>query len=495
MAYLEQETQMLNFRDYNQQQGVFRQLVPNELLEDDHPARIVDAVVERLDLTKVYAFYKEEGNTAYHPKMMLKVLFYSYLIGLMSSRKMEAGLTYRADYIFLSGDQVPDFRTLNNFRVRHIEQLPGLFSQIVLLCAALGMIDFKHLAIDGQKIAASANFRNNVDKRRAEKQIKKIEKGMNRLLSQEPTEPVNSEVIEERKKRLERKQAKLERALLFLETCGNETASVNMVDSDAKMMTHKDRKIVPSYNHQSAVDGAYGITCAVATTQTGDQPGDLFGLVDAATENAGDNFKNVLADSGFSDYERLEKMETERSETHHVPDRRNDVTESGETARGEYDKSRFVMNENGTMICPQGEAMREQTTSQYDDGHTVTIFIGTGCSSCPVCSQCTKAKDGIRRMTYDSREPYRDIMRDRLQSEKGRENYRKRQGIVEPAHGNDQKNLGFKQHYLRGKKKASVEFLLIRLAQNIGKIARYKAAEMREYFTARVSVNVCEMSF
>jgi hypothetical protein len=86
-------------------------------------------------------------------------------------------------------------------------------------------------------------------------------------------------------------------------------------------------------------------------------------------------------------------------------------------------------------------------------------------------------------------------MRDRLQSEKGRENYRKRQGIVEPAHGNDQKNLGFKQHYLRGKKKASVEFLLIRLAQNIGKIARYKAAEMREYFTARVSVNVCEMSF
>jgi transposase len=162
---------MPNFREYDQRQGVFRQLVPNELLEEDHPARIVDAVVERLELEKVYAVYRDEGNTAYHPKMMLKVLFYSYLIGMMSSRKMEAGLEYRADYIFLSGDQVPDFRTLNNFRARHIEQLPGLFAQIVMLCAVLGMIDFRHLAIDGQKIAACANFRNTVDRKRALKRI------------------------------------------------------------------------------------------------------------------------------------------------------------------------------------------------------------------------------------------------------------------------------------------------------------------------------------
>jgi transposase len=479
---------MPNFRDYNQRQGVFRQLVPNELLEENHPARIVDAVVERLDLTKVYAVYKDEGNTAYHPKMMLKVLFYSYLIGLMSSRKMEAGLEYRADYIFLSGDQVPDFRTLNNFRARHIEQLPGLFAQIVMLGGVLGMIDFKHLAIDGQKIAACSNFRNNVDRKRALKRLGKVEKAMQRLLEREPTETVNADVVEERKRRLERKRDKLTRALSLLQGCDDESASVNMVDGDAKMMTHKDRKIVPSYNHQSAVDGAYGITCAVATTQTGDQPGDLFGLVDTAAENAGDNFKNILADSGFSDYATLEKMETERDETYHVPDRRNDVTESGETTRGEYDKSRFVMHEDGTMICPQGKVMKAQTTSRYDDGYTVTIFIGTGCSSCPVRSQCTKAKDGVRRVTYDSREPYRDVMRGRLRSEEGREVYRKRQGIVEPAHGHDQKNIGWKQHFLRGHPKASTEFILIRLAQNIGKIARYKAAELREYFTRSVMV-------
>jgi hypothetical protein len=189
-------------------------------------------------------------------------------------------------------------------------------------------------------------------------------------------------------------------ALSLLQAGDDESASVNMVDGDAKMMTHKDRKIVPSYNHQSAVDGEYGITCAVATTRSGDQPGDLFGLVDAATENAGGHFKNVLADSGFADYETLEKMETERNETYHVPDRRKEVTESGEAARGEYDKRLFVMRDDGVMLCPQGQVKKAQTTSQPDDGHTVTVFIGTGCSSCPVRSQCTKAKNGVRSVMY-----------------------------------------------------------------------------------------------
>src|SRR4030065_836126 len=257
------ETGMENFRGYDQRQGVFRQLVPNELLEEDHPARIVDVIVERLDLSEVYAVYKFEGNPAYHPKMMLKVLFYSYLIGVMSSRKMEAGLEYRADYIFLSGDQVPDFRTLNNFRSRHIEQLPGIFAQIVMLSGALGMIDFKHLAIDGQKIAGCANFRNNLDRKRAIKQLEKVTKAMKRLLEQEPSETISEEKLEERKRRLKRKEEKFARALEVLQA-GDETASVNIVDEDAKMMTHKDRKIVPRFNHQSAVAGASGCTRASA---------------------------------------------------------------------------------------------------------------------------------------------------------------------------------------------------------------------------------------
>jgi transposase len=71
-------------------------------------------VVELLDLEKLYAEYADKGNPPYHPKMMLKVLFYSYFIGLMSDKKIRQRLENRADYIYLSGDQVPNFRTISN---------------------------------------------------------------------------------------------------------------------------------------------------------------------------------------------------------------------------------------------------------------------------------------------------------------------------------------------------------------------------------------------
>ena len=470
---------MSNFRDYDQSQTVYRQLVPSQLLEDDHPARIVDAVVEKLNLDKVYAWYQEEGKPAYHPQMMLKVLFYSYMIGNMSCRKMEAGLQLRADYVFLSGDQVPDFRTLNAFRTRHMVELPGLFAQIVLLCSALGMVDFKNLAIDGQKIHANANFRNNVDRARAKKQLERIRKGMEKLLLQEPSDSLTQETIDERRKRLERKEIRLAQTLATLESMEDEKASINMVDADAKIMSHKDRRILPSYNHQSAVDGNFGITCAVATTQSGDVPADLFSLVDAAEANAGKPFVSVLADSGFSDYETLRAMEEDRDETFHVPDKMQEVVDRGETTRGEYNKSRFSVNEDGTaMTCPKGKAMQMAGEKQCEDGHTERTFVGLGCAECPVRSACTKAKDGKRQVSYDSREPFREVMRERLRSSEGREAYRQRQGIVEPTHGHDQKNLGWRQHHLRSLAKATLEFQLLRLAGNIGKIARYKAQEL-----------------
>ena len=136
---------MPNFKDYDQSQAVFRDIRPLDLLEEDHPARVIDRIVELLDLEELYSEYAEEGKPAYHPKMMVKVLFYSYYAGLMSCRKMWDGLKQRADFIFLSGDQVPDFRTLNTFRSRHIKILPKLFAQIVLLCVKVGMVDFQHL--------------------------------------------------------------------------------------------------------------------------------------------------------------------------------------------------------------------------------------------------------------------------------------------------------------------------------------------------------------
>jgi transposase len=467
---------MSNFREYNQAQGIFRTIVPAELLEMDHPARIIDKVVEMLDLSKLYGYYKEEGNPPYHPKMMLKVLFYGYYAGLMSCRKLWKGLEKRADFIYLSGDQVPNFRTINTFRTRHIKELPEIFAQIVFLCRKLGMIDFKELAVDGQKIRANADFHKSKDRHRVEESYKRVKEGIKKLVEKEVSEDFTDEKKEKRIEKLKKREKKLLELKEVLEGLDEKSATINMTDAEAKVMKHKDKRSLPSYNQQSAVDGKYGVTTAVNTTDKPDCPDDLFGLVDQAKENSGGKYENVLADSGFCDYGILEKVEEERGEEFYIPDKRYEVTEKGKTFKGRYDISQFKRGEDGQMYCPEGQVMKLVSTEKYEDGHRVMVYEGIGCEGCKKHDKCTGGKK--RKIAIDSREKYREKMREKLRSDKGREVYMRRQGIVEPVNGDDQKNRGWGQHHLRGKAKASLEFMLIRITSNLGKIIKYKAQEL-----------------
>jgi hypothetical protein len=85
---------------------------------------------------------------------------------------------------------------------------------------------------------------------------------------------------------------------------------------------------------------------------------------------------------------------------------------------------------------------------RHNDGLTVSTNEGRECDSCPEREKCTKGKK--RTVAVDSREPFREKMRAKLRSGRGRETYMKRQGIVEPVHGDDQQNKGWRQHHLRG---------------------------------------------
>ena len=108
-------------------------------------------------------------------------------------------------------------------------------------------------------------------------------------------------------------------------------------------------------------------------------------------------------------------------------------------------------------------------------GDEMEKYSGIGCTDCPLKEKCTKGKQ--RFLYVDLRMEYREKMREKLSSDKGREIYMKRQGLVEPLHGDDQKNKGWRQHHLRGLAKATGEFLLIRIATNLAKIIKYRSDE------------------
>jgi transposase len=493
-----------NFRYYDQSQPYWDTIYINKLLEEDHPARIIDLVVERLDITNFYQKYSDEGNPAYNPKMMLKLLFYGYLCGIMSCRKLWDAVMYRADFIFLAAGAVPNFRTINSFRLRHLGDLPELFAQIVFLCSELGMVGFEYLAIDGEKIHANASFKKNKDLKGLKMEYEKTQRGLAKLLEKEPTEDFPDKLKRERQTKVEQKLKDLEEMKNRLEEFKKDEekknenkkdrkdggkrrkeddpdkVKLNMTDEDARPMPYKDQKILPSYNHQSAVDGKYGVVCAVQTTQRPDCQDDLFPLVDMANANTTKRFKNVIADCGFGGFEVYEKTENEMSEREEnflIPDKRSQAQKEGKLTKRGFAQEYFKQDEEGNYICPMGYVMQEKKRTKRLD-HMVDIYLGTGCAECEAHAECTKGK--VKRITIDTRAVYQKKMRDKLDSDKGREIYRKRQGIVEPVHGDDQKNQGWIQHHLCGLFKAAAEFYLVRIGTNLKKIVKYGAQQILE---------------
>ena len=446
------------------------------VLEEQHPASIIDLVVEKLDLTELYEQYSDEGNPAYHPKLMLKVLFYAYYVGIMSSRTIWDCVIHRADFMYLAAGQVPNFRTINSFRLRHIGRLIGLFTQIVMLCKRLGMIGFGHLAIDGEKIHANANFKKSKNLKGLKAEYEKVKEGIEKLLSKEVNEFFAEETKEKRIRGLSTKLEQLAGFQKELEALGDEEKRLNMTDADAPVMRHKDGTSKPSYTHQSAADEKYGVVTAVQTTQSGDNPEDLLSLVDASNENTGGEHDNVSADCGFCSYDILEKVEEDRNEEFYVPDRLYENSKQDASEKKRYSLEDFAKDAEGNYTCPAGNVMKFMGVVKTGQGDDVAKYVGIGCGECPLKEKCTKGSH--RFLHVDLREGYRETMREKLSSDRGREIYMKRQGLVEPLHGDDQKNKGWRQHHLRGFEKATGEFLLIRIAINLAKIIKYKSDEV-----------------
>ena len=120
-----------NLRPYCQNQSLLFPANLMDFIKKDDLCMVVDDVVNSLDLSCLYAKVSPEGNTAYHPKMMLKVLFYAYASGIFSSRNIAKALGENVTFIYLAAWQRPNFRTINNFRSNNKQQIEDLFVQIV----------------------------------------------------------------------------------------------------------------------------------------------------------------------------------------------------------------------------------------------------------------------------------------------------------------------------------------------------------------------------
>ena len=125
----------------------------DQMIEDNHPVRVVSDIIDRLDIECLIQKYKPGGTSSYHPRMLLKVLVYGYLCNVYSSRKLEAALKENIHFMWLSGLQKPDHNTINRFRSDRLKGvIKQVFSQVVLLLVESGHIDHQKVYLDRTKI-------------------------------------------------------------------------------------------------------------------------------------------------------------------------------------------------------------------------------------------------------------------------------------------------------------------------------------------------------
>lgn len=163
-----------------------------EMIPADHLVRVVNEAVEQLNLDSLLAQYAGGGTSSYHPRMMLKVLVYAYSRKIYTSRKIGAALQENIHFMWLSGGQTPDFRTLNEFRGKRMKAVIGeVFSSVVEYLMERGYVKLEEYFTDGSKIEADANKHKVVWAKRKDRYQKRVKEQIRELLEQ--IEQVNAE--------------------------------------------------------------------------------------------------------------------------------------------------------------------------------------------------------------------------------------------------------------------------------------------------------------
>jgi transposase len=439
------------------------QLLPasvQDYVPSGHLSRLIVSVVrESLDLSAIEASYASGlGQPPFDPRLMTALLLHGYA-SLYSSRRLGRASVERADFMMIVAGDPPDFRTISEFRRRHLEALAGLFVQVLRLAEVAGLVKLGHVALDGTKIKANASKHKAMSYERMKKREAELKAEVDRWL--EAAEAADAEEdklyggkrgdelpdwVSDKQKRLEKiRQAKAEleaQARAAAEAEGKARAAAedkrkaeggkktgasaslkagkpatppkaepdgkaqrNFTDPESRILKTRDGYI-QGYNAQAAVDGEDQVIVAHTLTNSSSDQAQLAPLLDRTRANLGRNPDEVSADAGYCSAANLRTVKRRRIDGYIATGRQKHGTRSATAKR---------------LLAP-GSLIAKMSTK-------------------------------LKRAGYRSR-------------------YRLRKQIVEPVFGQIKQARGFRQFLLRGIVKVSAEWALICTAHNLVKLAK-----------------------
>src|SRR5881398_2099261 len=357
------------FRSWKIDEPLFLPPMVGDFVAEDHLARFVlNLVRDDIDLAAITGTYgSERGQPPFDPTMMTALLLYAYCCGIYSSRRIAKACRERVDFMSIVALDAPDFRTISDFRKRHLKALGKLFGQILQLCETAGLVKLGHVALDGTKIKANASKHKAMSYERMKKREAELKAEVARMLA--AAEAADSEEDEtfgkdkrgdempdwasDKQKRL----AKIQQAMAALEAEARQAAEEerrieaekeqqrqaegrkkpgkpaappsnqpdpksqrNFTDPESRIMKSKDG-FVQAYNAQAAVDAEAQIIVAQDVTQSAVGCAQLVPMTDAIETNLDRKPEQLSADAGYCSESNLEPLEAHRVDGYVAPGR------------------------------------------------------------------------------------------------------------------------------------------------------------------------------
>lgn len=497
------------FKSYNPNDNLLLPPCLGDYLPQNHPSRVVSAIIDRLDISEIEAGYKGGGTSSYDPRMLLKVIVYAYLNNVYSGRQMEKLLVENIAYMWLSGMQTPDFRTINIFRSKRLAgKFDKIFTQIVLLLAEENLVTLKVQYIDGTKIESVANKYTFVWKGSTEKNKAKLEANVKAVLeaaeqalaieNAEEQQELTSEEMSRRADRILEKMdedgisdKKLRRSVekvksesapkqkeyeSKLEILGDRN-SYSKTDPDATFMRMKEDAMnngqtKPGYNVQISTENQF-ITNYGIFWRPNDQ-GTFIPYITSFSDRYGVQSEEICADSGYGSEQNYAHMES-IGVTPYV--KYNQFHAEGKKKRCENPflvQNLYYNAEEDYYVCPMGQHMEHigDVQSKSDLGYVsiVSRYRAQNCVGCPLRGMCYKGAADQRVIEVNHKNnAYRAKAKDLLTSERGL--YHRSMRPIEPeaVFGDIKFNHGFKRFRLKSNSKVAVEFGLVATAHNLRK--------------------------
>jgi transposase len=466
------------FRPWKIDEPLFLPPTVQDFVRPEHLARFVLSLVrEAIDLSRITGTYgSDRGQPPFDPTMMTALLLYSYCCGIYSSRRIAKACRERVDFMSIVGLDAPDFRTISDFRKRHLKALGDLFKQVLHLCEKAGLVKLGHVALDGTKIKANASKHKAMSYGRMEDRATELEAEVARWLSTAEAADAEEDKLHGRDKTGEempdwiadkqRRAEKIRQAKAELEAEAKAAAEAkrkaedeaakkreaegrrkggrpaappsdvpdakaqkNFTDPQSRIMKSKDG-FVQAYNAQTAVDAEAQIIVAQDVTQSTVDCGQLVPLTDAIEANLGRKPAQLSADAGYCSEANLAALEARDIDGYVATGRARDAV------------------------------------------------AGTAKGNAPAAPPSTQPAGSPTRV---------EAMRAKIKAGGHASPYRLRKQLPEPVFGQIKQARGFRQFLMRGIDKVRAEWAIVCTAHNLLKLAHRRTLSAAWPLTAAMA--------